>query len=110
MQKTLKALVCLGAMSIATAWASAADYTLHINNAATVGGKELKAGDYRLEIVGDKATIRNKKDTVEAPVKMEEGNQKYGGTTVRYSMAADGKYRIDEIRLGGTKTKVVFNN
>ena len=108
--KTVGAFVCLGVLTIATGWAKAADYTLHINNPATVGGKTLKAGDYQMEVVGDKATIHSKKDSVEATVKMEEGDQKYSGTTIRYSMAPDGKYRIEEIHLGGTKSKVVFNN
>ena len=110
MIKTLGALACLGAMTMAPGWANAADYNLHINNTATVGGKELKVGDYRMEIAGDKAMIHSKKDSVEASVKVEEADQKYSGTTVRYSMSPGGKYRIDEIHLGGTRTKVVFNN
>jgi hypothetical protein len=108
--KTVRLFVCLATMTIATGWANAADYSLHINNKATVGGKELNAGDYRLEIAGDKAMIHGKKDTVEASVKVEEGAQKYGGTTVQYSMSPAGKYRIDEIHLGGTRTKLVFND
>jgi len=98
-------------MATATVWANAAsEYTVHINNPATVSGTELKAGDYRIELAGDKAMIHSKKDTVEASVKVEEGDQKFSATTVRYSMSPAGKYRIDEIHLGGTRTKVVFNN
>ena len=111
MQKRALAFVCLAALAMATAWANAAaDYSLRINNPAVVAGTELKAGDYRLELAGDKVMIHGKKDTVEASVKMEEVGQKYGGTTVTYAMTPDGKYRIAEIHLGGTKMKVVFNN
>ena len=110
MIKTVGALVCLGVMTMVPGWANAADYDLHINNTAIISGKELKAGDYRMEIAGGKAMIRGQKDSVEASVKVEEGDQKYSGTTVRYSMSPGGKYRIDEIHLGGTRTKVVFNN
>jgi hypothetical protein len=100
--------VCLATMTMA--WANAqAQYNVRINNPAVVAGTELKTGDYRVEITGDKAMIHGKKDTVEASVKVEEGNQKFSSTTVQYSMSG-GKYRIDEIHLGGTKTKVVFNN
>jgi len=101
-------LVCLATMTMA--WANAATrYDIRINTPAVVAGTELKTGDYNLEITGDKAMIRGKKDTVEASVKVEEGSEKFSATTVRYSMAG-GKYRIDEIRLGGTRTKVIFNN
>jgi hypothetical protein len=40
---------------------------------------------------------------------VEEGEKKYAATTVRYTIV-DGKYRIKEIQLSGTKTVVVFNN
>lgn len=99
-------LVCLATM----AWANAATmYNVRINNPAVVGGIELKTGDYRVEVAGDKAMIHGKKDTVEASVKVQEGSEKFSSTTVQYSMAG-GKYRIDEIHLGGTKTKLVFSN
>jgi hypothetical protein len=111
MLKRMVALASLAALAMATAWANAAaDYSLRINNPAVVAGTELKAGDYRLELAGDKVVIHGKKYTVEAPVKMEEGTQKYSGTTVTYSVRPDGKYRISEIHLGGTKMKVVFND
>jgi len=92
------------------AWANAAKaYDVTFNTNAQVSGTELKAGIYSVEVAGDKAMIHGKKQNVEAAVKVQEGDEKFFSTTVRYSQV-DGKYRIDEIHLGGTKTKLVFNN
>src|ERR1041384_5142193 len=88
--------------------ASAKTYTVNLFQAAMIGGTELKPGEYRVEVVDQKAVIRNGKVEGQAPVKVETGDAKYDTTTVRFSNA-DGKMRIQEIRLGGTKTKLVFN-
>ena len=74
-----------------------------------VSGTDLKAGDYRIEVAGDKAMIHSGKISVEAAVTVQEAEKKFSATTVRYSVI-DGKYRIKEIRLSGTKTLLVFDN
>ena len=88
--------------------ASARSYTITLFETAMVGTTELKPGDYKLEVDGEKAIIRQGKVTTESPVKVEEGDAKFAATTVRYVNNADGKVRIQEIRIGGTKTKIVF--
>jgi len=40
---------------------------------------------------------------------VENDSNKYATTTVRYSNG-DGRYKIQEIRLGGTHMKLVVNN
>jgi hypothetical protein len=108
MMKIAKLVVCLG--TVAMAWASAAKpYDVVLNNPAQVSGTELKPGTYKVEVTGDKAMIRGNKQSVECSIKVQEGDQKFSATTVRYNLV-DGKYRIDEIRLGGTNMKLVFNN
>jgi hypothetical protein len=109
MMKIVKLVVCLG--TVAMAWASAAGkpYEVVLNNTAQVSGTELKAGAYKVEVSGDKAMIRGAKQSVECSIKVEESDQKYSATIVRYSMV-DGKYYVNEIRLGGTNMKLVFNN
>ena len=108
MMKIAKLVVCLG--TVAMAWASAAKpYEVVFNNPAQVSGTELKPGSYKVEVTGDKAMIRGGKQSVECSIKVEESDQKYSATTVRYSMV-DGKYRVNEIHLGGTNMKLVFNN
>ncbi|MBI5281558.1 MAG: hypothetical protein HY858_07755 [Candidatus Solibacter usitatus] len=95
-------------MTLAAVCASAATYSLTLYQPATVAGKELKAGDYKLSIEDGKAVIKKGKEMVEAPVKVENGSDKFSATSVRYSDEG-GKSVVKEIRLGGTSTKVIFN-
>lgn len=106
--KLVRFVVCFG--TLAMAFASAAEhYTVTLHQSTMVAGTELKAGDYKVEVNGNKAILTSGKKSVEAPVKVETGDQKYSATTVRYATAG-GNYQIDEIRVGGTKTKIVFDS
>ena len=89
--------------------ASAKSYNVTFFQPTIVGGEELKPGDYKVEVLDSKAVIRSGKLSVETPIKVENSDEKFNSTSVRYQNG-DGKYRIQEIRLGGTKTKLVFNN
>jgi len=96
--------------TLALAVASAASsYHFSIFQPSVLAGKDLKPGDYKIELNGDKATIKVGKQVLEATVKVESGTEKFSETSVRYT-SADGKMSVQEIRLGGTKTKLVFNN
>jgi hypothetical protein len=103
-----KLVLYFGAMGMAVA-AAASSYKVTLFERAVLGSTELKPGDYKVEVNGEKATFRAGKNTAEAAVKIETGSEKYSQTTVRYSNG-DGKYHIQEIRLAGTNTKLVFNN
>jgi hypothetical protein len=92
---------------LALAVASAATYKVTLPQSSVVKGNELKAGDYRLNVQNDKVTIVSGKQSVEVPVKVETVAQTYDSTAVRYS-DQEGKPTISEIRLGGTKTKLIF--
>jgi len=95
---------------MALAVASAADsYRVTLFQPSVVAGKELKPGEYKVTVKGDKAVISLGKHTVEAPVKVETTDNKFTTTSVRY-MSGEGKYKVQEIRLGNTKTKLVFQN
>ena len=89
--------------------ASAADYKITLHQKSVLGGTELKPGDYKVEVNGDKVRIYNKKQSAEAPVKMENGGEKFNNTVVRYS-TAQGQPKLIEIRLGGTSTRLTFDN
>ena|SRR5438067_714608 len=91
-----------------SAVASAKSFTVTLFQPSIVGGAELQPGDYKLDWNESKVVIRNGKKSAEAMVTVETGDQKFNSTSVRYQNG-DGKYRIQEIRLGGTKTKLVFN-
>jgi len=103
-----KLAVCFGAVAMAVA-SAASNYDLKLYEPSTIGAKELKPGEYRLEVTGDKAVIKAGKNTVEAAVKVENGSEKFQRTVVKYGIA-DGKYRVQEIRLAGTSKTLVFNS
>jgi hypothetical protein len=88
--------------------ASARSYTVNLYQPAMVGGTQLKAGEYRVEVVDQKAVFRNGRIESQSPVKVETNGVKYGSTTVRFSNG-DGKMHVQEIHLGGTMTKLVFS-
>ncbi|WP_031497695.1 hypothetical protein [Bryobacter aggregatus] len=76
---------------------------------SVVNGTELAPGDYRMEVANDKVVITKGKQKVEANVKVETADSKFGSTSVRYN-SADGKYQVQEIRLGGTNRKLIFGS
>ena len=105
MRKSILITVVLFALASV---ASAKSFSVKLFQPSIVGGAELLPGEYKLDLTESKVSIRNGKQSAEATVKVETVDQKYGSTVVRYD-TADGKSRVQEIHLGGTKTKLVFN-
>jgi hypothetical protein len=91
-----------------SAVASAKSFNLTLFQPSVVGGAELQPGDYKLDLNESKVVIHQGKKSAEVTVTVENGGEKFSSTSVRYQ-SGDGKYRIQEIRLGGTKTRLVFN-
>jgi len=89
------------------AFAGGKTYSVTLYQPSTIGGTELKPGNYKVEVDGDKMLVRNEKGSTEAQVKVESVERKFDNTSVRYNNA-DGKYKVEEIHLGGTKTKLVL--
>ena len=98
-------VVCLCLLAVA---ASAASHNITLFQPSIFNGTELKLGDYRLEIKDQTVVLKRGKQSIEAAAKVETSDSKFSSTSVRYQNG-DGKYRIQEIRLGGTKTRLVFN-
>jgi hypothetical protein len=90
------------------AFASTKSFTVTLFEPATIGGTELKACDYKCELQDQKIVIKHGHETTEAAVKVESGEAKYSSTTVRYANA-DGKNKVEEIRVGGTNMKIVLD-
>ncbi|MBZ5576907.1 MAG: hypothetical protein LAP40_10145 [Acidobacteriia bacterium] len=104
MKKTI-----LLAMTVAgLAMGAAKSYSITLNEPALLGAMPLASGDYRVEVADQKAVVHNSKFHGEAPVKVESVDYKYISTSVRYDTSG-GKLRIQEIHIGGTKTKLVFD-
>jgi hypothetical protein len=103
------ATLALG-VTIASGSANAASnkYNVTFDRPAVVAGVELKPGEYRLTIDGDKVTIASKQQTAEAGVAMHTEQRKFNSTIVRYEMG-DGKNSVTQIRLGGTNQVLEFS-
>jgi len=97
--------VLLGFATAALAVASAAtSYNVTFYQPVTVNGAQLKAGDYKVELKSDNVVvIKQGKTETEAPVKVQTENQKFSRTAVRLNGT-----QLEEIRLGGTDKRLVF--
>lgn len=106
MTKTFKCFILF--MTLAVSFASAATYKIQLFQSSTVAGKDLKPGEYKLTLDNDKVVLKQGKESVEATVRTETSDSKFSSTSVRYANE-NGKMKVQEIRLGGTTTKIVFN-
>jgi hypothetical protein len=105
MNKLAMSLV-VAAMSVAFAGQS---HRITLFQPSIVSGQELRPGDYKLVVENGKAILSQGKNSVEAAVSVESNGSRFSSTSVRYANG-DGKYRIREIRIGGTNTKVTFSD
>ena len=95
----------IGFVAITLAVASGAtSYKVTFFQSSVINGTELKPGEYKVEIKDDKAVLWQGKNSTEVPVKIESTDQKNRATAVRYGSGS----HVEEIRIGGTKTKLVF--
>src|SRR5882762_2040976 len=97
--------VFLGLAAAALAVAAGNSYTVRLYQPSTLGGAEFKPGDVKLDLTDNKVVLKQGKTTAEATASVETSGTKFSSTTVDTS---DG--RIHEIRLGGTTTKLVFED
>ena len=95
----------IGFATIALAVASAAtSYNVRFFEPVVVNGTTLKPGEYKVEINDNKAIIKSGKTVAESPVKVEANETKYPQTSVRLVGT-----QVEEIHVGGTRTKLVFD-
>jgi hypothetical protein len=93
---------------MAVSMLGAKTFTFKLSEASQAGSTQLAAGQYRLKVDGTAvALLDGDGNPVTASPKVEESSSKFDHTAVHASKV-DGKARIEEITLGGTKTKVVF--
>ena len=103
MQRLLAVMFAIG---IGTAYA-ASSYHVTLYKATTVNGTQLKPGDVKLELQGDKVVFKQGKTSIESNVTIQNGSQKFDVTTVGYDGDSSNN-QVQEIRLGGTTTKLLF--
>lgn len=104
----MKKFVLMLAVTAVSAMAEVKTFTVTLVQPTLVGATELKPGEYKVDVNEKTAVIRRGKQSVESPVTVEAAQEKFSATSVRFRNG-DGKYRLQEIRLGGANTKVTFN-
>jgi hypothetical protein len=88
---------------------SAKTYEIILSGPTKAGNVQLKAGQYKLKVEGDNAifTEVNSSKSFTTPVKVQTGEKKFDDTKVQTTK--DGNVdKIEEIDLGGSKTKLGF--
>lgn len=99
-----------GFSTLALLVASAANnYKFTLYGPTLIGSTELKAGEYKIEVNDNKAVVKHGGTVAEANVKVETADQKYDQTAIR-CVDKDGKNHLQEIHVGGTRTKLVFSD
>lgn|SRR5579875_824773 len=89
--------------------ASAKTYDITLVSASKVGNVELKPGKYSL-LVMDNSRVKftdAKGQAIEASAKVSTVDKKFSATQVDVKQV-NGTAQVDEIDLGGTKTKILF--
>lgn len=99
----MKKLLAVATFAL-TAFAASNTFHVTFDDAAWINGTEIKAGDYKVQVEGDKAVIKSGKTVVEAPAKIEMADHKFPSTGV----VKDSKGKVQEIQIGGTKDRIVF--
>jgi len=92
---------------LAIAVACAKTYRVTLFQPSVIAGAELKPGEYQFVLKDTTLVVKSGKQLVETTVKVENADSKFGSTAVRYASGEGNK--VQEIRLGGTKLKLVFN-
>jgi len=88
---------------------SAKTYEIILSSPTKAGSVTLKPGQYKLKVDGTTATFtdENSSKSFTTPVKVENTEKKFDDTRVQ-SKKDGGTDTIEEIDLGGSKTKLGF--
>lgn len=96
----------LGLVTLSLAVANAASsYKVVFKKDVVVNGSTVKAGEYKVEVNESTATLKQGKTVVSSAVKVEENATKFDQTSLKLH-----DNDLDEIRIGGTKTRLVFES
>lgn len=93
--------------SLALLASAAPAYKVTLSEPSVIAGSVVKPGDYRIVVNGNKATLTSGKTSIEVPVTVESGTQKFQHTAVD-RRSEGGKDMVDDIQIGGTHTILVF--
>lgn len=100
--KFFRLTLSLATLGLAVA-SAASSYNVRLSTAAWVGETKLNPGEYKIQIVGDKAVFKSGKTTVEVPATVATNPKKFSTTSTQVLNS-----KMQEIDLGGTTTKILF--
>jgi hypothetical protein len=109
------ALVLILVLSVSAALAAGKNYKFDLDLEGIVGGKNLRAGTYRVEVKCNddaKGTVSfydGYRLVARVPCNMVEHAEGADGYAVAYSTSADGKKTVSTIFLKGAKEKLVLS-
>jgi len=98
-----KLIVAFSTVAVMVA-SAATTYNVTLFQNATLDGKNLRAGDYKIEIRDNNVVLKHDKDVTEVAARTETADRKFAQTVVRYNS----KDEVTEICIGGTNKKLVF--
>jgi hypothetical protein len=91
--------------------ASAKTYGISVPDHAVLAGAQVRAGEYRVTVDGTTATLVGEhKQQVAATGAIQPSDKKFAQTQLEISTGNDGTNHIIAIDLGGTNTRLTFNN
>lgn len=104
-----KLRLTLGMFIFALTSFAANTYRFTLQEPASFNGTPLQPGDYKIQINGNKATLKVGKNIVEASAKLETAEHKYPTTTISFDDTT-AKKSIIEIHVGGSSTRIVISS
>lgn len=98
----------LGYLALAAGMALAAEsHKVTFYQSATINGTTFKAGEVKIEMKDDAVVLKQGKTATEVKAKVEKASDKFANSSV----SVDGETKLlQEIRIGGTATKLVFES
>ena len=103
----MRLLAGIAVLSMGLAAGATSRYSVTIGERAEIGVQSVKPGEYSVEVEGNRATLKGAGTSIEMQVRVVEGDAKFPRTAVRYNIDG-GKYRLEQIQIGGTKTTLIF--
>jgi len=101
--KFMKLTFGIAALALGVA-SAASSYSVKLYDSVWIGGTQLKAGEYKVEMLGDKAVFKTGKTSVEIPATFAKNDRKFSNT----AFVSEGT-KVLEIDLGGTMDKILFS-
>ncbi len=109
--KYLAILVALGFFAGSVRGDDPKSYRLTLSTVSKIGGQELQPGEYKLLVDTQNPKVRFTEvktgNEIELEAKVETVSEKIATTMIRSANGGEVR-RIIEIRLGGSKTRVLF--